>query len=899
MLIMNFFTGTMARQEAVRKRMLFAATHDPNLVLDSLKTRANGLSEQEVAVARENYGANTIRTSKQPTLAKRLKEAFVNPFTGILLLLAIVSAFTNIIYAEPGDRNPATVIIICVMVMASGLLHFIQDTRSNNAAAKLSAMISTTATVKRLNEPPMELALDELVPGDIIQLAAGDMLPADIRILSAKDLFINQAALTGESVPVEKTAATVPEAKSLTEMANLSFMGSSVLSGSATGVVVATGNDTLVGGITGELDRPLLPTSFEIGVKEVSMVLIRFMVVMVPIVFVLNWITKGDWLSAAFFAISVAVGLTPEMLPMIVTTCLAKGALAMSKQKVIIKNLHAIQNLGSMDILCTDKTGTLTQDKVVLEYHLNVMGEEDTRVLRHAFLNSFYQTGLKNLLDVAIITYAEKNKLVNRDSLQERFEKVDEIPFDFSRRRMSVVIEDRKGKRQMITKGAVQEMLEICNFVEYDGRIEKLSEAYRKIIEAKTEELAGKGMRVLALAQKTNPAPVGQFSTADEHDMVLMGYLAFLDPPKETAAAAIKALAGLHVGVKVLTGDSEKVTINVCEQVGLPADKIMLGNNVDLLTDEDLSAKLEDTVIFAKLTPNQKTRIIRVLRESGHVVGYMGDGINDAAAMRAADVGISVDSAVDIAKEAAAVILLAKDLLVLEAGIIEGRKTYANMIKYIKTTAAANFGNMLSVLVAGAFLPFLPMEALQLLFLNMLYDMTCITIPWDNIDEEFLEYPKPWQARSITSFMLWMGPASSLFDILTYCLMYFLICPVFTDGLYFYQLTAPFQKAMYIGIFQSGWFIESMWSQTLVIHMLRTERIPFLRSRASTLVTLVTTGACLIVTVMPFMSFTSKALSLDPLPTWYFPWLAVIIVSYLILATLIKNVYIRRHGELL
>lgn len=899
MMIMNIFTGTLARQQAVRERLIFAATHDATAIFAQLKSKADGLNPLAVTAARNNYGANTIKARKQPGVFAKLSAAFINPFTLILLLLAIVSAFTNIIYAAPGDKNPATVIIICIMVLASGSLRFIQDARSNKAAAKLSAMISTTATVKREGQELQELPLDQLVVGDIIRLAAGDMLPADVRILAAKDLFINQAALTGESEPVEKSAAPVTTTDSLTGIANLAFMGSSVLSGSALGIIVATGNDTLVGGITGELERPLQPTSFEKGVRAVSLVLIRFMAAMVPVVFFLNGFTKGDWLSAALFAISVAVGLTPEMLPMIVTTCLAKGALAMSRQKVIIKNLHAIQNLGSMDILCTDKTGTLTEDKIVLEYHLNVMGKEDNRILRHAFLNSYHQTGLKNLLDIAIINYAKKHQLTENDALQTRYEKVDEIPFDFTRRRMSVVIADASGKTQMITKGAVQEMLAICKFVEYDGRIEPLTDNFRQLIEAKAEDLAGQGMRVLVLAQKTNPAPVGQFSVADECEMVLMGYLAFLDPPKQTAAAAIKALNGLHVAVKVLTGDSEKVTQKVCGQVGINTGNMLLGKDLDSMDDETLSKKVLTTSIFAKLTPDQKTRIIRVLREANHIVGYMGDGINDAAAMRAADVGISVDSAVDIAKEAAAVILLAKDLLVLEAGIIEGRKTYANMIKYIKMTASSNFGNMLSVLIAGAFLPFLPMTALQLLFLNMLYDLTCITLPWDNIDREFLEFPKPWQAGSISTFMLWMGPVSSLFDILTYLLMYFVVCPVFTGGLLFNQLTDPVQQALYISIFQSGWFIESMWSQTLVIHMLRTPKLPFLKSCASLPVTIITTCACLLVTTLPFLPFAFKAMGLFAVPLWYFPWLLFIILGYLSLATLVKNRYLHRYGELL
>jgi len=899
-MMISAFVNELNRAKTVQARLLQAAVLDLTQLWDYLGAKPEGLDEEAVLAARETYGSNVVKHKQKTSWFKRISDAFINPFTAVLLILALISACTNIVFAAPGEENPVTVIIITTMVLLSGLLRLIQDTRSGNAAARLSAMIRTTATVIRSGRDQQELPLEELVVGDLVQLSAGDMLPADLRIIFAKDLFINQAALTGESAPVEKQSSRLnlsAQAKlktpSLTEINNLAFMGTTVVSGSAQGIIAATGNDTLLGSMAKDLEAKQPPTGFEKGVNQVSWILVRFMLIMVPIVLVLNGITKGNWLEAALFAISVAVGLTPEMLPMLVTSCLAKGALAMSKKKVIIKNLHAIQNLGSIDILCTDKTGTLTQDKIVLEYHMNVMGQEDNRVLRHAFLNSYYQTGLKNLLDLSIIDYAAK-----RNINQRNYTKVDEIPFDFERRRMSVVIADASGKTQMITKGAVKEMLAVSSFVEYENQVKPLTPELRQIILAKADELDAQGMRVIALSQKTNPAPVGQFSVIDENDMVLMGYLAFLDPPKETTAAALKALQEHEVGVKILTGDSELVTLHVCRQVGLKVNGVLLGSQLDDLSDAVLASEAEKATIFAKLSPSQKARVVRLLREKGHLVGYMGDGINDAAAMRASDVGISVDTAVDIAKESADVILLEKDLLVLESGIIEGRKTYANMIKYIKMTASSNFGNMLSVLVAGAFLPFLPMAALQLILLNMLYDFSCVAIPWDNVDAEFLRAPRNWNAGSITRFMLWLGPASSLFDIATYLLMYFFICPMFTGGLLYHQLTSPVQQAIYMALFQTGWFVESMWSQTLVIHMIRTPKLPFLESRASLPVIILTLTGSLVVTLLPFTPVAS-ALGLTALPAFYFPWLALIILGYMLTATLVKKIYVKKYGELL
>lgn len=883
------------QNDTVKERLLYAASHNDSQLFDLLGTGKNGMSELLVETSREIYGKNVVTHGKKEGLPGRIMKAFINPFTAILFVLALVSAFTDIVLAEPGERSYVTVVIIATMVMISGLLRFVQETRSGNAAAKLSKMIHTTTCLERLENGKQELPLEEVVVGDIVHLCAGDMVPADLRILSAKDLFISQSALTGESEPVEKQADALSGEFALSEIQNLAFMGSNVISGSAKAIVAAVGNDTMLGGMAKELTTKPPKTSFEKGVNSVSWVLIRFMLIMVPVVLFINGFTKGDWLDASLFAISVAVGLTPEMLPMIVTTSLAKGAVAMSKKKVIIKNLNAIQNLGSIDILCTDKTGTLTQDKVVLEYHLNIQGEEDARVLRHAFLNSYYQTGLKNLIDLAIL---HKQREIGSEGLESLYSKVDEIPFDFNRRRMSVVVADKTGKTQLITKGALEEMLSCCGYAELDGEVAAITKETKAFILQKADALNADGMRVIAVAHKTNPAPVGQFSVSDERDMVLIGFLAFLDPPKETTTQAIRALTAHGVTVKILTGDNEKVTQCICHQVGLSGNQMLLGSDLDSLSDEELAEKAVHITVFAKLSPSQKARVVRLLRERGHAVGYMGDGINDAAAMKAADVGISVDTAVDIAKESADVILLEKDLMVLEVGILEGRKTYANMIKYIKMTASSNFGNMFSVLAASAFLPFLPMASIHLILLNLIYDISCTAIPWDNVDEEYLKKPRKWDAASVSRFMLWIGPTSSVFDITTYLLMYFVICPRVCGGQLFHQISSPATQALYIATFQAGWFIESMWSQTLVIHMIRTPKIPFLQSRASAPVILLTFTGIVVLTAIPFTPF-GAALGLAVLPVVYFAWLAAMILCYMALATLMKKLYIKRYAELL
>lgn len=898
-----------------KNRIRFAATHSVKETLKDLNAALLGLDPEKISDSRSRYGSNKVTREKKKTLLQRLAGAFINPFTVVLFCLALVSTITDMIFpafslfgSKPEDFDPLTVTIILTMVILSGTLRFIQESRSGNTAEKLLAMITTTCTVTRKGQGKAEIPLDDVVVGDIVHLSAGDMLPADVRILDAKDLFVSQASLTGESEPIEKIPEINVPAETITDYTNIAFMGSSVISGSASAVVVSVGDHTLFGSMASAVAGEPVETSFSKGVNSVSWVLIRFMLVMVPLVFLINGITKGNWLSAFLFGISVAVGLTPEMLPMIVTTCLAKGAVSMSKKQTIVKNLNSIQNFGAIDILCTDKTGTLTQDKVVLEYHLNVNGEDDLRVLRHAYLNSYFQTGYKNLMDLAIIQKTEEEEAADPKlvDLSEHYIKIDEIPFDFSRRRLTTVVQDQAGKTQMVTKGAVEEMLSICSFVECDSSVQPITSELRNRILNTVSDLNDKGFRVLAIAQKSNPSPIGSFGVKDECEMVLMGYLAFLDPPKESTADAIEALHVHGVTTKILTGDNEKVTRTICKQVGLEVHNMLLGSDLDQMNDLELALAAETTDVFAKLTPDQKARVVSVLRENGHTVGFMGDGINDAAAMKCADIGISVDTAVDVAKESADIILLEKDLTVLEQGIIEGRKTYANMIKYIKMTASSNFGNMFSVLAASALLPFLPMESIHLILLNLIYDLSCTAIPWDNVDEEFIAVPRKWDASSVGNFMIWLGPTSSIFDFTTYIFMYFIFCPMFVShGILFNDLANHFSgaelvqmKTTYMAMFQAGWFIESMWSQTLVIHMIRTPKLPFLQSRASAPLTLLTCAGIAFLTAIPFTSL-GKMLGFVALPPVYFAYLIPCILLYMVLATSLKKAYVRRYGELL
>ena len=893
----KLFKSLMAKE--VRKNgsadnLILASKLKEKDILKRYNTNYQGYEESKVELMRENHGKNEITHKKGESLFMKLIKSFINPFTIILLILVAISFVTDVVMASPGEESLTSVIIVTTMVLVSGILRFVQEAKSNKAAEKLGEMVETTISVSRTDKGTIEIPIHEVVVGDIIHLAAGDMIPADIRILKAKDLFVSESSLTGESEPVEKVSdSLIRDCKNPLELDNLAFMGSNVISGSAIAIVINVGDDTIFGGIVKDLNDKKVVTSFEKGINSVSWVLIRLMLVMVPVVLFINGFTNGDWMEAFLFAVSVAVGLTPEMLPMIVSANLAKGAVSMSKKKVIVKDLSAIQNFGAMDVLCTDKTGTITQDKVVLEYSLNINGIEDSRVLRHAFLNSYHQTGLKNLMDIAIIDHANDSDMIE---LWRDYKKVDEIPFDFSRRRMSVVVESKDKKTQLITKGAIEEMLEVSSHVEYNGEIQFITDKIRKEILNRVSEYNSQGMRILGIAQKNNPSRVNELSVKDESDMVLMGFLAFLDPPKESTKEAIRTLNEYGVNVKILTGDNDKVTAEVCRQVGMKVNNLLLGSDVEELDDELLREAVEETNVFAKLSPRQKTRVVAALRANGHTVGFMGDGINDASAMSEADVGISVDTAVDIAKESANIILLEKDLMVLEDGIIEGRKIYANIIKYIKMTASSNFGNIFSVLIASIFLPFIPMLPIQLLMLNLIYDISCITIPWDNVDEEYLKEPRRWDASSINKFMFWMGPTSSIFDIVTFILMYFFICPLVFGGQF--NTLNEVNQIGFIGLFHAGWFVESLWSQTLVIHMIRPPEIPFVKSRASWQLTLLTSLGIFIGTVIPYTTF-GNALEMVAMPAIYFVCLIIIIILYMALVTVLKKKFINRYGELL
>ena len=883
--------------KTTKERLATAIHTSLNETLSFYKTSLTGLTEEQVEKNRDLYGENTITKGQEDSILKKIYESIINPFTIILLVIAVISLVTNVWLAKPGQEDPTTSIIIVVLVLISGGIRFVQELRSDKAATNLSKMIVNTATVIRQGEI-QEVPIDDLVVGDVVKLSAGDMIPADLLLFESRDFFVQQSGLTGESESVEKlalTKATVQQSDSLLEAEALAFMGTNVLSGSAKAVVLAVGDDTMMGAIEQTLNTYDEPTSFEREMNSISWLLIRLMLVMVPIVFLSNGLTDGDWLEAGVFALSVGVGLTPEMLPMIITASLAKGSIIMAKEKVVIKKLNAIQDLGAIDILCTDKTGTLTQDEIVLEYPLDIHGRLDLTVLRRAYLNSYFQTGLKNLMDRAIIKRTEK-EAKEHDILQnlaQTFQKIDELPFDFERRRMSVIVKDEHEVVSLVTKGALEEMLTISSYAEYQGVITPLTDAIREEILTEVRQLNQQGLRVLGVAYKSGLREGHAYTVDDEGDMILTGYLAFLDPPKPSAAPAIKALLEHGVQTKILTGDNEKVTQAVCEKVGLDINQMLLGSEIDQMSDQELAQAVEEVTVFAKLSPDQKARIILQFKTNGHAVGYMGDGINDAPSMKVADVGISVDTAVDIAKETADVILLDKELMVLEKGLVEGRKVYANMTKYIKMTVSSNFGNILSLLVSGIFLPFLPMAPVHLIILNLVYDLSCIALPFDKVDKDFLRNPHIWEAKSITRFMIWMGPISSAFDILTFIFLYFIIVPMTTGQAYVHGAESA---VGFIVLFQTGWFIESMWSQTMVIHMLRSAKIPFLQSRPAWLVLVTTLLAAAFVTFLPYSPL-AILLHLTPLKPIYFIFLLFIIILYMISVTIVKKIYIKKYKE--
>jgi len=850
-------------------RLLDSARAEPASLLQRLHSHADGLSANQAAAIRRASGANEIAREARVAWPLHLWHCYRNPFNLLLSTLAAVSGLTHDLHAS---------VVILAMVALSTLMRFVQEARSQRAAEALRSRVGNKATVLRRGRDgtphEIELPVEQLVPGDMIKLAAGDMIPADLRLLVAKDLFVNQAAMTGESLPAEKSAELPTGALDDALAAkDLCFMGTHVVSGSATALVIGTGRNTYFGTLAEHATHvETTPTAFQTGINRVSWLLIRFMLVMVPVVFFINGFTKGDWLEALLFALSIAVGLTPEMLPMIVTSTLARGAVAMARNKVIVKRLDAIQNFGAMDLLCTDKTGTLTEDRVVLKRHLDADGEDSPEVLEYAWLNSHYQTGLRNLLDLAVLAHAELHLKLG---VAENFRKIDELPFDFERRRMSVVVSERGDRHLLICKGAVEEVLAACTHLRRGGGAQALTDALREQQARMTEALNRDGFRVVAVALREMPPLQSTYRVADEREMTLVGYVAFLDPPKESAGAAIEALAARGVQTKVLTGDNEFVTRKICSDVGLAISGVLRGSEIERMDDAALAKAVETANVYAKLNPLHKERIVRALRANGHVTGFMGDGINDAAALHAADVGISVDSAVDIAKEAADIVLLEKSLGVLEQGVIEGRRTFVNMLKYIRMTASSNFGNVLSVLLASAFLPFLPMLPIHLLVQNLLYDLSQTAIPFDNVDDEALRSPLHWEPRELLRFMLGFGPVSSLFDVLTFALMWAV----------FQAQTIATQT-----LFQSGWFVEGLLSQTLVVHMIRTRGIPFVDSRPGTpliVTSLVVVAAGLLIPA----SALAPVLRLQPLPGAYFGWLAALLLAYGAAVQWMKRVY--------
>jgi Mg2+-importing ATPase len=862
-----------------------AATKDSAEVLQLLGTSLTGLTEEEAAARLEQYGPNEVGREKHEGWPQRLYIASRNPLVILLTILATLSFAT-------GDFRAGVVMLLMVVLGVS--LRFVQETKANTAAAKLKAMISVTATVVRDGQPK-EIALQHLVPGDIVKLSAGDMVPGDVRLLSAKDLFLIQATLTGESMPVEKTdACDLRPNVSAIERSNTCFLGTSVESGSATAVIVATGAQTYFGKVAKSLAGHQVETAFDRGVKRYTWLMIQFMAVMVPLVFVINGLFKHDWKDAFFFSLAVAVGLTPEMLPMIVSVCLSKGALAMSRKKVIVKRLNSIQNFGAMNVLCTDKTGTLTMDHVILEIYCDVFKSESQTVLQDAYLISHFQTGLKNILDRAVLHHEELHGALALD----KFSKVDEIPFDFTRRMMSVVVEGPDGQRELLTKGAPESVFAKCTHFESDGDIFPMEPILVGDLIEQVNDLSEDGFRVLAVATRKVDKKAA-YAKADEAELVLTGYLAFLDPPKDTAIQAISVLRQQGITVKVLTGDNDLVTRKVCTEVGINAEKIVLGNQVETMTDPQLAEAVETIDVFARLSPAHKQRIVKALQLKGHVVGFMGDGINDAPALRAADVGISVDNAVDIAKESADVILLEKNLMVLEEGVVEGRKVFVNILKYIRMGASSNFGNMFSVIGASAWLPYVPMAPIQVLSNNLLYDFSQVPIPTDNVGPQQITKPLPWNMGAIAKFIVFIGPISSIFDYTTYAIMWFvfkcndlgLVPP--PDLAARYAGVTDAEKTYAAALFHTGWFVESLMTQTLIIHVIRTNLIPFVQSRASWQLTMTT---LLIMAVGAYLPYSPLASSLGfvPLPPLFWLLLLVTLLCYVGLTQVIKMWLIRK-----
>lgn len=873
------------------------AYREVSQIYQELEVSQDGLSQAQVEVMRERYGVNSFSQRKNDTMLRRLRRAFINPFNIILFVLGMISLATDVILASNFAKNATTVIIIFSMILISGAIRLIQEIRAKNASKQLNRLIHESITVRR-EGVVKEIPAEKLVVGDIVLLSAGDRVPADLRLIKVSDLFLSQAAITGESAILEKNAQALSYSnpESLTQLENLAFMATTVISGKGEGIVLAVGKDTLYGSFAKEDSDE--KQSFQKGANSIAWVMIRFIAVLIPIVFILLEITGGKWLESLAFALSVAVGLMPEMLPMVITACLARGSLSMSRKQTIIKDINAMQGFGSMDVLCMDKTGTLTNESILLEYYMDVLGNESDKVLDLAFLNSAHHSGVCNPIDNAILAcQTMPGHEQHFADLLTQYQKEDEIPFDYSRKFVSTLVKDKNGDRQLIMKGNISQIVTRCSNVEFRGKTLPMEKDRMQSVVSVVDEMLQDGMKVIAVARKKIERQ-NQIIPADEKEMTLMGYLAFFDAPKKTAKTSVDALKRLKVTPKILTGDQADVAASICRRVGIPSENILTGADLDKMTDNELGKTVEKIHVFAELTPGQKVRLVSALRQNGHTVGFLGDGINDIPALCESNVGISVDTAVDAAKDAADVVLLQKDLGVLEQGILEGRKTFTNMLKYIKITASSNFGNIFSIVCASAFLPFLPMTSLQILLLNLLYDVLCIILPWDNVDEEETLSPKDWSGKTLGRFMLFFGPISSLFDIVTFLFLYYILCPMLCGGATYLNIADPVMQLQYVALFQTGWFLESMWTQVLILHFLRTRKIPFVQSSPSVPVICTTLAGIIAFTAITFTR-SAAVFGLTKLPFRYFLFLFVVALLYMLLTTVVKTFYQKKYHELI
>ena len=873
------------------------AYREVSQIYQELEISGEGLSQSQVELMRDKYGINSFSQRRNDTMLRLLRRAFINPFNIILLVLGIISLATDVVLVSNFARNATTAVIIFSMILISGTIRLVQELRAKNASKQLNRLIHESITVRRAGEVK-EISAEELVVGDIVLLSAGDRIPADLRLTKVSDLFLSQAAITGESAILEKNAQALSysNSESLTQLENLAFMATTVISGKGEGIVLAVGKDTLYGSFTKE--EPDEKQSFQKGANSIAWVMLRFIAVLIPIVFILLKITGGRWLESFAFALSVAVGLMPEMLPMVITACLARGSLSMSKKQTIIKDINAMQGFGSMDVLCMDKTGTLTNESILLEYYMDVLGNESDKVLDFAFLNSAYHSGVCNPIDNAILAcQTMPGHEQHFADLLKQYQKEDEIPFDYTRKFVSTLVTDKNGNCQLIMKGNISQIVSRCSHVEFRGEILPMEKGGMQSVDSVVDEMQQDGMKVIAVARKEIEKQ-DQIIPTDENNMILMGYLAFFDAPKKTAKTSVEALKRLKVTPKILTGDQADVAASICRRVGISSESILTGVELDQMTDDELGKAVENIHVFAELTPGQKVRLVSALRQNGHTVGFLGDGINDIPALCESNVGISVDTAVDAAKDAADVVLLQKDLGVLEQGILEGRKTFTNMLKYIKITASSNFGNIFSIVCASAFLPFLPMTSLQILLLNLLYDILCIILPWDNVDEEETLSPRDWSGKTLGRFMLFFGPISSLFDIVTFLFLYYILCPVLCGGATYLNIVDPVMQSQYVALFQTGWFLESMWTQVLILHFLRTRKIPFVQSSPSIPVVCTTFAGIIAFTALTFTKG-AGVIGLTKLPIRYFLFLFVVVLLYMFLTTVVKIVYQKKYHELI